>query len=242
METQACCGLFFKGVAQGFVNNYKAIGKVLTTNPITTLKSITLGGAAKFAANTATLGMSGAVEQNYALGKAVLSGDAKTAGNIIGDAGANVINTAATMGVGALVSKAAGALKGASAATSESSGGFVFRGDSRAPNEVFSNGFSSKGNNMNLLDHAANNPSNSGFISTSSSPSVSRGFAGEGGFVYTIGEPANGVKVNQALGSSSPFPGELETAVPLNISSQSIIGARQVGANGKFVGPFIKNK
>ena len=111
METQECCGLFFKGVTQGFVNNYKGIGKVLSTNPITTLNSITLGGVAKFAANTATFGMSGAVEQNYALGKAVLTGDARGAGgNIIGDAGANVT----TMAVLGAAGKGISALKSVS--------------------------------------------------------------------------------------------------------------------------------
>lgn len=118
---------------------------------------------------------------------------------------------------------------------------FVFRGDSRKPSEIFDNGFKSKGSNMDLPEHAKTNPSNSGYVSTSESPNVAREFADEGGHVYTIEKPADGVNVNEALGSSSPFPAEQEIAVPNEIPSSNIVGARKVGKDGKFEGPFIKN-
>jgi hypothetical protein len=47
--------------------------------------------------------------------------------------------------------------------------------------------------------------------------------------------------VNAVLGSKSPFPHELEIAVPGGIHPSSIMGARQVDPNGSFIGPFIKN-
>jgi len=63
----------------------------------------------------------------------------------------------------------------------------------------------------------------------------------EGGFVYTVRGQPNGVDVNSTLGSRSPFPKEFEIAVPGSIQSLDIMGARAIGPNGKFIGPFIKN-
>jgi len=117
---------------------------------------------------------------------------------------------------------------------------YVFRGDKRSPSEIFEDGFTAKGSNTDLLDHAANNPSNSAYISTSKSPNVSRGFAGEGGYVYTIKNPG-GKDVNKTLGSGSPFPHEQEISIPYAIDPANIQGARQVGPNLDFIGPFIKN-
>jgi 3-keto-L-gulonate-6-phosphate decarboxylase len=80
-------------------------------------------------------------------------------------------------------------------------------------------------------------------VSTSLTPNVAREFAQMqgGGYVFTIDAPSQGLNVNSILGSRSPFPDELEVAVPGGIQPSSIVGARQVGQNGKFVGPFIKN-
>jgi len=125
-------------------------------------------------------------------------------------------------------------------ATTKSSN-FVFRGDTRNPSDIFENSFTSKGGNFNLLDHAGGLIDDSGFISTSTSPSVARNFAGKGGFVFTIDAPKNGLGVNVKLGTQSPYPIESEIAFPLEIPSSNIQGARQVGSDGKFVGPFIKN-
>jgi hypothetical protein len=94
---------------------------------------------------------------------------------------------------------------------------------------------------MNLAEHAKTNPANSGFISTSESSGVARQFADEGGYVYTIKNPTGGVNVNSALGSASPFPAEKEVAVPAAIFRTHIVGGRQVGNDGKFKGPFIRN-
>ncbi len=126
-----------------------------------------------------------------------------------------------------------------SAAVSNKVDNFVFRGDSRNPSQIFDEGFTSKGSNLDLLDHASGVIDDSGFISTSQSPNVSRKFAGEGGFVYTI--DADGINVNSALGTQSPYPSELEIAIPFEISPSAIKGAREVGSNGTFIGPLLKN-
>jgi hypothetical protein len=63
----------------------------------------------------------------------------------------------------------------------------------------------------------------------------------DGGFVYTIRGRAEGLDVNSILGSSSPYPNELEIAMPGHVPSENIFGARPVGADGKFNGPFIPN-
>ncbi|WP_425509374.1 scabin-related ADP-ribosyltransferase [Xanthomonas oryzae] len=52
---------------------------------------------------------------------------------------------------------------------------------------------------------------------------------------------AHGLDVNAILGPQSPFHHEFEIAVPGGINPLDIMGARQVGPNGTFVGPFIRN-
>jgi|GEM_PF-3010443 len=120
--------------------------------------------------------------------------------------------------------------------------GFIFRGDDRVPDVIFNDGFEPQGTNLDLFNHAASNK-NSAYVSTSTSPNVARTAPGveEGGFVYTVRGQPNGVDVNSTLGSRSPFPKEFEIAVPGSIQSLDIMGARAIGPNGKFIGPFIKN-
>ena len=117
----------------------------------------------------------------------------------------------------------------------------TFRGDSRKPAQIFAEGFSPRGDSTDLRAHARDNrnpPSN--FISTSTSPSVAReNFASPGDYVY-VTRPRNGVDVNKELGDKSPFKTEKEIAVPGGIAGSDIMGAREVGPDGKFVGPFIK--
>ncbi|MEM9547710.1 MAG: RHS repeat-associated core domain-containing protein [Bacteroidota bacterium] len=121
-------------------------------------------------------------------------------------------------------------------------GSFVFRADDRSPNEIFEKGFESKGDNMDLEAHVLSNPNDSGFISTSKSPNVAReDFAGSGDHVFTIKKPANGIDVNKALGGKNPFRDEKKIAVPNSIAPNQILGARKVGADGKFTGTFLKN-
>ncbi|WP_439899160.1 scabin-related ADP-ribosyltransferase [Pseudomonas gingeri] len=81
------------------------------------------------------------------------------------------------------------------------------------------------------------------FVSASKSPTVARDFADKpgGGYVYTIRGQSQGLDVNAILGRRSPFPQEFEIAVPSGVRPQDIMGARQVGPTGTFIGPFIKN-
>ncbi|WP_442955576.1 scabin-related ADP-ribosyltransferase [Paraburkholderia sp. MPAMCS5] len=120
--------------------------------------------------------------------------------------------------------------------------GFVFRGEGRSPNKVFNEGFQSLGKNTDLYSYALKNEP-SIFVSTSKSPTVAREFAEMqgGGYVYTIKGRPRGVNVNAALGSNSPFPHELEVAVPGGIHPPDIMGAWEVDSNGGFPGPLIKN-
>jgi hypothetical protein len=119
--------------------------------------------------------------------------------------------------------------------------GFVFRGDSRSPAVIFEQGFQPRGEMQDLRAYASSNEP-SIFVGTSKSPNVARlDFASEGDFVYTIRGRSEGLDVNSILGRESPFPHELEVVFKGGISSQSVLGARQVGTNGNFIGPFILN-
>ncbi len=116
---------------------------------------------------------------------------------------------------------------------------FVFRGDKRSPSQIFKEGFTSKGTNFDLFDHASGLIDDSGFISTSKSFDVAKKFAGDNGFVFKIQTPDNGLDVNTILGNKSPFPNELEIAVPLEIDASLIKNARQISSDGS-AGPVIR--
>ncbi len=116
---------------------------------------------------------------------------------------------------------------------------YTFRGDTRPPSQIFKTGFKPRGTNTDLLGYARHNDP-SVFVGTSTSPKTAGGFAGEGGYVYTV-RPGNGaVDVNSSLGKRSPFPHETEIAVSGGISPSDIMGARKVGSTG-LTGPFIRN-
>ena len=104
---------------------------------------------------------------------------------------------------------------------------YLYRFDTRGLDEITNaGGFNSWGTDMNLLEHAnGNNVFNktSGYVSTSSSLNSTLEFsAGRKGFIYKIKPQSNGININKALGKSSPFPGENEVAVPLNIPASDI--------------------
>jgi len=105
---------FLKGVGEGYINNYKALGKVLTTNPVTTLKNITKKDVTEFALNHSTFGVYGIAKQNYSLGQAIAKGDARTTGQIFGDAGANVTTGLVAGVVGGAIGKGITSLRRAS--------------------------------------------------------------------------------------------------------------------------------
>ncbi|WP_322027874.1 enterotoxin A family protein [Burkholderia sp. BCC1977] len=121
-------------------------------------------------------------------------------------------------------------------------GGFVFRGDGRSPDVIFNEGLRPLGTSTDLHAYALQNEP-SIFVSTSKSANVARDFADMqgGGYVYTVRVQPQGVDVNTVLGSRSPFPHEVEIAVPGGVNSTDIMGARLVGDTGRFVGPFIRN-
>lgn len=108
---------------------------------------------------------------------------------------------------------------------------------------IFNEGLQPRGTNTDLYNYALHGEP-SVFVSTSKSPNVARDFADiqGGGYVSTIRGQAQGLDVNAILGPQSPFPHEFEIAVPGGVNPLDIMGARQVGPNGTFVGPFIKNR
>ena len=98
---------------------------------------------------------------------------------------------------------------------------FTFRGDTRGPGTIFNEGFSARGSSQDLFAHAVNNTQPaSAYIPTSKSADIAAGFADN---VYVV-RPRGGLDVNQILGSRSPFPNELEVAVPLRINPTDIRG------------------
>jgi RHS repeat-associated protein len=116
----------------------------------------------------------------------------------------------------------------------------LFRGDTRAPDVIFNDGFKPRGTSTDLYKHAKDNMNPpSAYVPTSISIESAKGFSG-GRYVYLIDKRVKGVDVNKTLGSRSPYPGELEMAVPNGIPSQNIIGAQQVLPNGSL-GPLIQN-
>ncbi|TPV42164.1 hypothetical protein FJW01_10305 [Pantoea deleyi] len=108
------------------------------------------------------------------------------------------------------------------------------------PNVIFREGFKPLGDSSDLLLHARDNrspPSN--FISTSSDVEVAQNFAArdeQKGFVYAIRPQKNAIDVNKTLGKNTPFPDELEMAVPGTISNKDILGVTPVNEDGSFVG------
>jgi hypothetical protein len=118
---------------------------------------------------------------------------------------------------------------------------YLFRGDDRSPEMVFKEGFQPLGNNTDLHLYASENVP-SIYVGTSRSPNVARDYASDEGFVFTIRGQSQGIDVNGVLGTRSPFPDDLEIAVPGGIKSGDILGGRKVDPNtGKFTGPFIYN-
>jgi RHS repeat-associated protein len=100
----------------------------------------------------------------------------------------------------------------------------LFRADTRGPDEIFSQGFEPKGDNMDLWSHVNQNPEDSGFVSTTKHLSAAQDFADEVGADYVYRLRATGVDVNATLGESSPFPWEHEVAVPGGVPPSAIEG------------------
>ena len=90
-----------------------------------------------------------------------------------------------------------------------------------------------------MLGHVTSNSTAGDFVSTSSSQEIAEGFAGKNGFVYEI-QTSRGIDVNQTLGAQSPFPEQLEHAIPGGILPSEIVGAYPM-KGGVPTGEFIPN-
>ncbi|MGH1372134.1 MAG: RHS repeat-associated core domain-containing protein [Cellvibrionaceae bacterium] len=119
----------------------------------------------------------------------------------------------------------------------------TYRGDTRPPETIFSEGFQTKGDNTDLYQYAAvNTPSI--YLSTTTNIDVAVEFATKygccDGYVYAV-RSSNGIDVNRTLGSQSPWPEEAEIAIPHGAKSDQILGATFVSANETFANHTILN-
>ena len=122
---------------------------------------------------------------------------------------------------------------------------YLYRGDSRDPEEIFEKGFESRGESTDLYLHSVNNASPpSNFVPTSTSRKqalvFASGFGFEEGFLYTL-KRIPGRDVNKELGTRSKHKNELEIAIPGRIDSKHILGASPVNEDGTYKGYTILN-
>ncbi|SCL55079.1 intein C-terminal splicing region/RHS repeat-associated core domain-containing protein [Micromonospora yangpuensis] len=96
----------------------------------------------------------------------------------------------------------------------------LYRSDTRDPSEIFANGFESRGDNMDVLEHASGWSRDSGYVSTTTSERVA---INRGGNVYEV--RADGVDVNKEF-PGNPFSHEREVAVPRSIAPECIVSCR----------------
>ena len=100
----------------------------------------------------------------------------------------------------------------------------LFRVDTRAPKDIFANGFAPKGGNLNLLEPVTSNPADSGFVSTTKSLAAARDIQADTGAQYIYQLRGSGIDVNETLGSLSPYPHEQEIAIPGGVPACAIDG------------------
>ena len=124
---------------------------------------------------------------------------------------------------------------------------WLYRGDSNAPQQIFTKGFKSRGASTNLLSHV--NPigedwyAESGFVSTTTSKEVAASFPkhpySEQSFLYEINFQKSGIDVKDALRPDVAqgrlhhedwkiYAAEKEVAVPFKIHPADIKGAWEV--------------
>jgi hypothetical protein len=96
----------------------------------------------------------------------------------------------------------------------------LYRSDTRDPSEIFANGFESRGDNMDVLEHASGWSRDSGYVATTTSERVA---INRGGNVYEV--RADGVDVNKEF-PGNPFSHEREVAVPRRIAPECIVSCR----------------
>ncbi len=96
---------------------------------------------------------------------------------------------------------------------------YTFRGDSRGPDVIFKEGFQPRGDSTDLMAHALDNKSPpSMYVPTSKSFDIANDFDSN---VYVVRQKG-GIDVNAVLGSKSPFPEELEIAMPGGVHPSDI--------------------
>ncbi|WP_434362361.1 enterotoxin A family protein [Parasalinivibrio latis] len=111
----------------------------------------------------------------------------------------------------------------------------VFNQKSGSTPRRSSNGFEARGDSTDLLAHALDNTSPpNNYVSTSKSADVASSFNEN---VYVV-RPQNGVDVNATLGSQSPFPDELEIAIPGGVEPSDIRAVTQ--GNVSILNPEYK--
>ena len=101
----------------------------------------------------------------------------------------------------------------------------LYRADTRSTADIFSGGFKTKGDNMDIVQHVKMNSPDSGFVATSNSLTSAQNFAAEIRADYIYKLTGNGIDVNALFGDDSPFPWENEIAVPGGVGAGSIEGA-----------------
>ncbi|XHL98542.1 MAG: putative Ig domain-containing protein [Microcoleus anatoxicus] len=114
---------------------------------------------------------------------------------------------------------------------------YIFRGDSRPPEDIFRDGFTAWNSDPNsdisndaLWRHVNKDPDVSPFISATTDPLVARDFGGAGGYVYIIRRPPGSRDVNRIF-SDNDYYGEYEIAVPRRIDPSNIIAVKRVGVS-----------
>ncbi|KAF1031032.1 MAG: putative deoxyribonuclease RhsC [Pseudomonas sp.] len=129
--------------------------------------------------------------------------------------------------------------------TSSKKAAYLYRGDLREPDEIFRDGFESRGASTNLYLHSLNNanpPSN--FVPTSTSRKQALEYASahgmDEGFLYTL-KKIPGRDVNKELGEKSRYKYEMEIAIPERINTKDILGATPVNDDGTYKGYTILN-
>ncbi|VAW70167.1 Rhs-family protein [hydrothermal vent metagenome] len=128
----------------------------------------------------------------------------------------------------------------------------AFRGDSRSPAEIFSEGFMPYGTNECIDTYVSKNIA-SNFVGTSKSPMSANRFAADGanknidegngtlGYLYTV-RVNKGTDVNIKLGHNQSHKVEHEVITSSEgIAAENIMGAQAVDRSGMPVGGFIKN-
>ncbi|UVM37105.1 DUF6531 domain-containing protein [Pseudomonas sp. B21-017] len=122
---------------------------------------------------------------------------------------------------------------------------YLYRGDERGPDDVFQNGFKSKGKSNDLLLHSIdseNPPSN--FISTSPSRDVGKlfatGYHTKVGYLYTL-QKIDGYDLQKELGQAYLFGPEKEIAIANRIENVDVLGATLIIDDGRELGYSIPN-